>query len=248
MKTREDGGAATPAFLPLYQQIKTLVLRGLQEGEWRPGQAIPSEVDLAARYRVSQGTVRKAIDELAAEHLLVRRQGKGTFVATHDEPRMQYRFLRLMPVEGDPEYPESRLLECRRVRASSEVARVLELKVGDGVVFLRRLLLFKDDPTVLDDIYLPGTVFRGLTGEIFNEYKGSLYNLFETEFGMRMIRADEKIRAVPAAGDMARLLQVAQGTPLLCVDRVAYTYGDRPVEFRRGIYRTDRHCYRNTLS
>ena len=248
MKTREDGVAATPAFLPLYQQIKTLVLRGLQEGEWRPGQAIPSEVDLAARYRVSQGTVRKAIDELASEHLLVRRQGKGTFVATHDEPRMQYRFLRLMPVEGDVEYPESRLLACRRMRASIEVARVLELKVGDGVVFLRRILLFKDDPTVLDDIYLPGTVFRGLTGEIFNEYKGSLYNLFETEFGMRMIRADEKIRAVPAAGDMARLLQVDQGTPLLCVDRVAYTYGDRPVEFRRGIYRTDRHCYRNTLS
>ncbi len=248
MKTREDGGAATPTFLPLYEQIKTLILRGLQEGEWRPGQAIPSEVDLAARYRVSQGTVRKAIDELASEHLLVRRQGKGTFVATHDEPRMQYRFLRLMPVEGEVEYPESRLLECRRVRASSEVARVLELKVGDSVVFLRRILLFKDDPTVLDDIYLPGTVFRGLTGEIFNEYKGSLYNLFETEFGMRMIRADEKIRAVPAAGDMARLLQVDQGTPLLCVDRVAYTYGDRPVEFRRGIYRTDRHCYRNTLS
>jgi len=77
------GDADTPAFSPLYQQIKTLLVRSLQAGEWKPGEAIPSEMDLAARFKVSQGTVRKAIDELAAENLLVRRQGKGTFVATH---------------------------------------------------------------------------------------------------------------------------------------------------------------------
>jgi len=75
-------GAVTPAFSPLYQQIKALILQSLQQGEWKPGEAIPSEMDLAARFRVSQGTVRKAIDELAAENLVVRRQGKGTFVAT----------------------------------------------------------------------------------------------------------------------------------------------------------------------
>ena len=76
---------ATPAFSPLYQQIKGLILQSLQSGEWKPGEAIPSEMDLAARYRVSQGTVRKAIDELTGENLVVRRQGKGTFVATHAE-------------------------------------------------------------------------------------------------------------------------------------------------------------------
>ena len=247
MKTNPESSAGTPAFMPLYEQIKKLILRGLQEGEWRPGQAIPSEIELAARFRVSQGTVRKAIEELAAEHLLVRKQGKGTFVATHNEPRMQYRFLRLMPLEGEPEYPDSRLLECRRARASSEVARLLELRTGDSVVFLRRLLLFKNEPTVLDDIYLPGTIFRGLTGEIFNEYKGSLYNLFETEFGTRMIRAEEHLRAVAADPEAAAVLRVQRGAPLLRVDRVAYSYGERPVEFRRGLYRTDRHCYKNIL-
>ena len=75
----------TPSFSPLYQQIKDLILQSLQTGEWKPGEAIPSEMDLAARYRVSQGTVRKAIDELSADNLLIRRQGKGTFVATHAE-------------------------------------------------------------------------------------------------------------------------------------------------------------------
>src|SRR5688500_18338794 len=90
---------ATPAFSPLYQQIKGLILQSLQAGEWKPGEAIPSEMELAARFRVSQGTVRKAIDELAAENLVVRRQGKGTFVATHAEQHVQYRFLKLVPDE-----------------------------------------------------------------------------------------------------------------------------------------------------
>src|SRR5262245_22410596 len=127
---------ATPAFSPLYQQIKGLILHSLQAGEWKPGEAIPSEIELAARYRVSQGTVRKAIDELAAENLVVRRQGKGTFVATHAEQHVQYRFLRLMPDTGDldSEGPAQRtILECKRVRASAEIARLLQLRSGDTV-------------------------------------------------------------------------------------------------------------------
>ena len=108
-----DGGG--PAFSPLYRQIKGLLTRSLQAGEWGPGEAIPSEMELAARYRVSQGTVRKAVDELATENLLVRRQGKGTFVATHAEERTQYRFLRVMPNEGASGGMQRRLLECRRL-------------------------------------------------------------------------------------------------------------------------------------
>ncbi len=116
--------AATPAFSPLYQQIKALILQSLQSGEWKPSTAIPSEQELAARYRVSQGTVRKAIDELAAENLVVRRQGKGTFVATHAERHTQYRFLRLLPESGDPtsEGPaQRRIIDCKRTRAGARL-------------------------------------------------------------------------------------------------------------------------------
>jgi DNA-binding transcriptional regulator YhcF (GntR family) len=118
----------TPSFSPLYQQIKTLILQSLQAGEWKPGEPIPSEMDLAVRYRVSQGTVRKAIDELSAENLVVRRQGKGTFVATHAEQHVQYRFLKLVPDAGDPstEGPAVRtIVDCKRLRASADVARAL---------------------------------------------------------------------------------------------------------------------------
>ena len=237
-----------PAFSPLYQQIKTLLTRSLQGGEWNPGQAIPSEVELAARYKVSQGTVRKAIDELAADNLLVRRQGKGTFVATHGEERVQYRFLRLMPDVGEPGGAERRFIDCRRQRAPADVARALELKSGDSVVQVRRVLSFDGVAVVFDDIWLPGALFKGLTAERLGDYRGPMYHLFETEFGVRMLRADEKIRAVAADAAAAEQLAVAPGHPLLLVERLSLTYGDQPVELRRGLYNTASHHYRNVLN
>ncbi len=239
---------AGPAFSPLYRQIKGLITRELQAGAWKPGESIPSELDLAARFKVSQGTVRKAIDELAADNLLVRRQGKGTFVATHAEQQIQYRFLRLMPDDGGARDMERRLLDCRRTRAPSDVARMLECKSGDAVVQLRRLLLAATRPVVLDEIWLPGHLFKGLTAERLADYKGPMYGMFETEFGVRMIRAEEKIRALAADRPTAELLGLAPGAPLLSVERLSFTYGDKPVELRRGLYDTTRHFYRNELN
>jgi GntR family transcriptional regulator len=241
--------AAGPAFSPLYQQIKALITRSLQAGEWRPGEAIPSEMDLAARYRVSQGTVRKAIDELAIENLVVRRQGKGTFVATHAEEQVQYRFLRLVPEPDQKPGPvERRFIDCKRLRAPAEVARLLDLKAGDPVIQVRRLLFFGGRPVVLDDLWLPGLLFKGLTAERLSDYRGPMYALFETEFGVRMIRAEEKVRAVAASAADAPLLGVVEGAPLLSVERRTLTYGDKPVELRRGLYDTSNHHYRNELS
>jgi GntR family transcriptional regulator len=236
-------------FSPLYRQIRDRLVHSLQAGEWRPGEAIPSEIDLAARYGVSQGTVRKAIDALSAENLLVRRQGRGTFVASHQEARAQIRFLRLRPDDGgEPRQPSSRFLECRRLRAPLEIARALEMKAGDTAVTIRRLLEFDTVPIVLEEIWLPGQTFRGLTAERLTAYSGPLYALLETEFGTRMIRASERLRAVAAGETEARALGVAVGEPLLLVDRVSSTYGDKPVEVRRGWYRTDHHHYFNELS
>jgi GntR family transcriptional regulator len=237
-----------PAFSPLYQQIKLLITRSLQDGEWKPGEAIPAETDLAARYRVSQGTVRKAIDELATDNLVVRRQGKGTFVATHAEEQIQYRFLRLAPDDGKPRGMERHFLDCRRMRAPALVARALDLKGAEGAILVRRTLLQDDRPVVLDEIWLPALMFKGLTAERLSDYIGPMYGLFEAEFGVRMIRAEEKIRAVAADAAAAEVLAVAPGTPLLSVERLSYTYGDRPVELRRGLYRTDSHHYRNALN
>jgi GntR family transcriptional regulator len=246
-----DAAALTPAFSPLYQQIKGLILQSLQSGEWKPGESIPSEMELAARYRVSQGTVRKAIDELASDNLLVRRQGKGTFVATHAEQHVQYRFLKLVPDQGDlnTEGPAQRnIVDCKRLRASAEIARALALRTGDAVLQVRRVLSFAGVPTILEDLWLPGGPFKGLTAERLTAYHGPMYALFETEFGVRMVRADEKIRAVLPDASQSELLQIPASAPLLSVERVAYTYNDTPMELRRGFYRTDSHHYHNALS
>jgi GntR family transcriptional regulator len=240
-------GHAAPTFSPLYAQIQALITTGLSRGEWRPGDAIPSEGDLAKRYGVSQGTVRKAIDAMAADNLLIRRQGKGTFVATHHEARAQFRFLRLAPDQQREEVSASRIVACRRVRAPAEIAHRLALMAGDAVVAIRRVMSFDDVPTVLDDIWLNGTVFRGLTAEKLAAYRGPLYGLFETEFATPMTRAEERLRAVAADADAAARLGVDAGTPLLSSERVSMTYGDRPVELRRGLYLTGRHHYRNEL-
>ena len=236
-----------PTFSPLYRQIKTLILQGLAAGEWRSGEVIPSEGELAIRFGVSQGTVRKAIDEMAAENLVVRRQGKGTFVASHDDPRAFFRFLRLVPLGGGIEKSRSVPLECWRAKAGPEAARMLGLNVSDPIIIVRRLLQFSGKPVVADEIYLSGEIFGALTIDMLRDYDGSLYSLFESNFGVRMIRAEERIRAVPAERSSSELLGVAEGSPLLSVERVSYSYGDTPVEWRRGLYSTAEHCYINNL-
>ena len=246
-----DAATAAPAFSPLYQQIKGLILQSLQSGEWKPGEGIPSEIELAARYRVSQGTVRKAIDELANDNLLVRRQGKGTFVATHAEQQVQYRFLKLLPDEGDPksEGPaQRRIIDCKRSRANADIGRALALRTGDAVLQVRRVLSFAGAPTILEDLWLPGNSFKGLTAERLSEYDGPMYALFETEFGVRMVRAEERIKAVVPDSAQCKLLEIKSHTPLLSVERIAYTYNDTPMELRRGFYVTETHHYHNELN
>lgn len=245
--SRSAARASAPTFSPLYRQIKEFLINSLKEGEWGPGDAIPSEGELASRFNVSQGTVRKAIDEMAAENLLVRRQGKGTFVATHDDPRSFYRFLRLVPDGGRPTQAVSDPFYCETVESTPEVAGVLGLRAGEKVVLVKRLLRFNGEPVVFDQIYLLAELFQGLTLNALRGKERSLYSLFETDYGVRMIHAEEHLRAVAADTESAGLLGVAAGEPLLLVERTAYTYGNKPVEWRRGLYCTRRHHYRNDL-
>ena len=237
----------SPTFSPLYRQIKSLLLQSLDGGEWRPGEAIPSETELAVRFGVSQGTVRKAVDELAAENHLLRRQGKGTFVASHNDPRAFFRFLRLQALNGEIGPSRSVPLECWRAKAGQEAARVLGIKLADPIIIVRRLLEFSGKPVVLDEIYLRGEAFTGLTLDMLRESHDSLYSLFESHFGVRMVRAEERLRAVAADRTSAELLGLKEGSPLLSVERVSFSYGDKPMEWRRGLYSTAEHCYLNEL-
>src|SRR6478735_7935225 len=170
--------ATTPAFRPLYEQIKILLTQSLVAGEWKPGEAIPSEMDLATRFQVSQGTVRKAIDALASENIVVRRQGKGTFVASHNEPSYQYRFLRVMPDGGEKLHPQNQFFGLERGKANVEAARALHLKQGSSVMTFKRVMSFGGRPMILDEIVLAPEQFPGLTLAELEEFHGSVYSFY----------------------------------------------------------------------
>ncbi|MBL8510159.1 MAG: GntR family transcriptional regulator [Betaproteobacteria bacterium] len=237
-----------PSFRPLYDQIKILLTQSLVAGEWKPGEAIPSEMELAVRYGVSQGTVRKAIDALSAEHILVRRQGKGTYVATHTAPTHQYRFLRIVANNGEKHHPDTRFIGVKRGKANAEIARALDLRQAAPVTVIQRVLIFAGRPLILDEVVISTALAPGLSLEKIAESKGSIYSFFETVYGLRMIRAEERLRAVAADVFAATELATPIGTPLLCVDRIAFTYGDKPVEWRRGLCLTEGYSYYNELA
>jgi len=237
----------SPSYRPLYDQIKVLLTQSLIGGEWRPGDMIPSEMDLAARYKVSQGTVRKAIDSLASENILIRRQGKGTFVATHKEDNVKLRFLRLTAVNGQKELLQNEFISCVKSKAEGRIAQALDLKAGASTIEVKRLLSFSGRPVIYDHIIVPAAPFKGLNGAKVEESHGSMYSMYETQFGIRMVRAEERLKAVAAEAEVAKALGLKQGFPLLSIERVSYTYGDRPMEWRLGLCVTDDHHYLSEL-
>lgn len=242
-----DKAHNSPNYRPLYDQIKVLLTQRLISGEWRPGDMIPSEIDLAGRYKVSQGTVRKAIDSLAGENILIRRQGKGTFVATHNEDGIKLRFLRLTAANGQKEALQNELISCIKSKADNRMAKILEIKAGAALIEIKRLLTFSGRPLIYDHVIVPAAPFKGLNGARVEENQGSLYSMYETEYGIRMIRAEERLTAVAANKDVAEALGLKQGAPLLSIERVSYTYGDKPMEWRLGLCLTDDHHYMSEL-
>jgi GntR family transcriptional regulator len=193
--------------------------------------------------------VRKAIDELAAENLVVRRQGKGTFVATHAEQHVQYRFLKLVPDTGDldSEGPAQRnIVDCRRTRASADVARAL----GPAHRAMRCCrpagCCRSGRPDHSGGHLAAGRPLQGPDAERSAEYHGPTYAMFETEFGVRMVRAAEKIRAVAPMAQATCF--TFRGTPLaerrtrrLHLQRHPHGTAPRPVPHRH-------HHYRNELN
>ena len=160
---------------------------------------------------------------------------------------MRHRFLRVVADDGEREPVQSQLIDFKRSKATAMASRALDLKAGSAVFSVKRLLVFSGRPMIYDEIILPEPRFKGLNAERIESYRSSYYNLYESHYGVRMIRAEERLKAVAAEPEPARLLAVQAGAPLLSVDRIAYTYGDQPVEWRRGICHTANHCYINEL-
>jgi len=235
---------AALGFRPLYRQVKDVLVRRIADGVWAAGGALPSEPDIAADLGVSHGTVRKALDELAAENLVVRRQGKGTFVVRHDEERILFQFFKLIPDTGERRFPDSRILGVEVRDADADAARILDLRKGAKVVVLERVRSLAEQVCIAERIVLPKALFPGIEKR---DLPNNLYELYRAEFGVTIARATERLKAVAASRRDAKHLGVAPGAPLLAIDRTALAIDGAPVEWRVSLCCTDAFHYLSDL-
>jgi GntR family transcriptional regulator len=240
--------AGSLTFNPLYKEVKIRLTRSLATGEWKPGQAIPSESRLAEQFNVSIGTIRKAIDELVAERILLRQQGRGTFVATHTENRTLFYFFHIVGKDGSRELPVTELLSFRKVRASAIEEERLRLSRGGATFRIQNLLKLGGRPVVFDEITVPAERFPDLNENVFVEREGTIYGLYQARYGISVLRISERLSAAPASARAATLLDITPEAPALVIKRVAYTYDDTPVEYRVSWVNTERHDYLSDLS
>ncbi|SAK63016.1 GntR family transcriptional regulator [Caballeronia arationis] len=215
-----------------YKEVKSAVLGALAAQEWKGGEAIPSEKRLAERFGVSIGTLRKAIDELCAENILVRHQGLGTFVAMHQRDRHFFRFFRIVRRDGDKTYPVVSLVNFRRTKASRDVAARLQIAEGTRVFQFTNMLALHDAVVIVESIVLPETRFAGLTEAALRDRPNTLYNFYQDAFGINVVGTDERVRVAQASELEGKLLGLATAAPVLEVERVAYSYHHQPVEYR----------------
>jgi GntR family transcriptional regulator len=241
-------GGAQPTdlgFRPLYKQVRDQLTLRIGDGRWKAGEMVPSEIQIAAELGVSQGTVRKALDDMTAAKLLVRRQGRGTFVATHDEARILFQFFKLKPDVGDSAFPESDVLSCSAADADADEAARLALYPGEPVIRIRRVRALQGRPCIVETVSLPAALFDGVERE---PVPNNLYDLFARVYGVTIAGGTERIKAVPADHETAGLLDVAVGAPLLLIDRVATGLDGRPVERRLSLCLTDTISYLTELT
>lgn len=233
--------------VPLYMQINELLIAKISSGEWAPGDLIPSETKLARELDVSQGTVRKAITDLVEKNVLVRKQGKGTFVSNHNDDRALFHFFHITDNDGNRMLPDSRVLACRKKTASRFEAAVLHLRNDAPVIRIERVRSISSIPTIAETIVLPANPFGALQTGNTCRLPNMLYELYEKQFGITIHSAEEKLRATAASKREAKVLEVEPGTPLLEIERIALTLDKTPVELRISRCCTKRHYYQNTL-
>ncbi len=232
---------------PLYKAVQHEIVKSLMQGEWKPGEAIPSEVRLAKRYQVSIGTLRKAIDDMVTANILIRHQGRGTFVATHNHTRQLYHFFHIVGTDGIKRYPDIELKSFIRGRASTHVSRSLMVSRNAEIFRIVNVVTLSGAPIAVDEITLPRGLFPGLTRGIVQQRDTTMYGLYQTRYAINVVHTQERLRARGAPVRSAALLGLSEHDPILEIERTACTYNEQPVEFRVSHVNTRNHDYLNDL-
>ena len=228
-------------FQPLYKQVYDLLVARLVENYWKPADPLPSEHALAAELGVSQGTVRKALNQMVAEQLLFRRQGKGTYVAEHTQESSLFRFFRFKEPGGDHLIPETSVISLTTRTAKELECLHLSLEDDAQVVEMVRLRSLQNKPTILENIIQPLAIFPGIDQE--PDIPNSLYTLYQEKYGISIVEVSEEIKAIRLTAPQAQHLNLHVGDAALLVERSSISIDGRVVEWSQAVCSTEHFVY-----
>ena len=234
--------------LAAYQEVKQKITEDLVRGRYPMGQALPAEKDLSKELDVSIGTLRKAVDELVAEGIVVRRQGRGTYVAEHDLKRSLYYFFHVVQHDEEQKVnPRVDLVSLTTAIANKEEASKLQIKEGAAVWRIVNCLYLDNKCIMIDHITLDKKRFKNLTRIEFVNREGSIYQLYQVKYGQTVVRSSERLRAGLAGKQHAEWLGLKPDSPVLIIRRVALGIQDEPLEWRVSTLNTTSHEYFSEL-
>jgi GntR family transcriptional regulator len=214
---------------PLYAQIREEIFAALRSGRWSANDPLPSETKLASEFSVSQGTIRKAIDDLVAQNILYRHQGRGTFIRRHDEQQSLFRFFNLSRNDGTKPVPESLNIHCRTRKGLKHECLALQVPTGDRLIEVLRLRRLDGQPVILETILVSQQRFPELNKR---DLPNTLYELYSDDYNVHITRAEEQIQATLPDAAVITHLNIGPTTPLLEIRRIAFDLHDQPVELR----------------
>ena len=229
------------SIVPLYKQLKELILDDIKKGKLKPNQKIPTEQELSEKYQISRITVRKALAQLVDEEVLARKQGKGTYV---QEPKIisdlnnGNSFTNLCRRNG--KVPGGRTLQLMLSEPSDRDIRELQLEPGEQVIHIQRLRTADNEPVMLENIYFPGHLKNILTEDLDDK---SLYEVLREKYGLRDGDFKMEIGMSECTGQEASLLEVRSGTPLMLVRELIYDQYNRPLHRTKSLLRGDKMKY-----
>ncbi len=227
----------------LYRGIASQLSKDIAGGTWRPGEQIPTEIELAERFGVSQGTMRLAVLELVKAGLLSRRQGKGTFVNAMRLDQSLERFFRYERRDaGNNLTPETLVLGVGEVVADAQTREALGVVTRRSVGWLRRLRRQDGEAFLLHDSYFPIELWADIQANC-ELGQPNLYRQLQRFCDTPMLRADEYLSARLSTADESQVLEIPEASAVVHLERHAYTFSDRKVEFRRSVGRGDRFSY-----
>lgn len=232
---------------PLYNSVRSHILAKLRAGEWQPGSKIPTEPELAKLFAVSVGTVRKAVEDLVSEKVLIRRARIGTTVATHDQHNQFSTFFNFQTRKSSEMQIEPKLLSYKKVLANSDLAKILEVHEGDPLIAIDNLRIINGEAAMYDQIWLPQKKFLKLTQKSFENREGSIYSLYQSQFMMTIVRIHEQVEAIKAPEFLMQELHLKKTDPVLKITRFAYTFADEIVEYRNRYVNTALSLYQNEI-